>query len=147
MIHQLAIVFIAAYMWAKLEVEIEGKHGWAKNLPTWRVEKHILLDYFMNGRPLTGYHFWAFAFVFFIFHLPLFWINSWSWPAECRIMGSILLFWVIEDVLWFIVNPHFGWRRHRQGETWWHQRWLMGLPTDHWGLLLVALVFLVFSSR
>src|SRR5262245_66489805 len=108
-LHVIAVV-IAAFLWAKMEVEIEGKNGWAVNLPTWRVEKHILLDIFLGGRPLTGFHFWAFAFVFLMFHMPAFWI-SWSWVMEVQTLGSILLFWVLEDFLWFMVNPHYGWKR------------------------------------
>ena len=32
----LAFVLLIAYFMAKLEINIEGKHGWAENLPTWR---------------------------------------------------------------------------------------------------------------
>jgi hypothetical protein len=31
---------------ALLEIEIEGKHGWAKNLPTWRKNKDVLVSFF-----------------------------------------------------------------------------------------------------
>ena len=145
MIASLLAVVLAAFMWAKLEVEIEGKDGWAKNLPTWRLEKHVLLDIFLNGRALTGYHLWAFIFVCFMFHLPLVWMNRWTWPLESQILGCILLFWVLEDFFWFMVNPHYGWRRYRRQDIWWHRRWFCGLPADHWGLLLMSFLLLALS--
>ena len=39
----LLFVFVAALIFAKLEIEIEGPHGWAEKLPTWRIEHHFLL--------------------------------------------------------------------------------------------------------
>jgi hypothetical protein len=146
MIRQLVVVFLAAFAWAKMEVEIEGEHGWAKNLPTWRLN-HPILIWLMNGRPLTGYHFWAFTFVFFIFHLPPLWTNIWSWQMECRIMGSVTLFWVVEDFLWFVVNPHYGLNRHKNGQIWWHKKWLWGFPSDHWGMVLMGTTLLALSCR
>jgi hypothetical protein len=140
----LAVTF-AAFLWAKLEVHTEGKHGWAAKLPTWRIEKHVLLDLFLGGRPLTGYHFWAFSFVLFIFHLPCFWLQTWSWLGEGRIIGSVLLFWVIEDFLWFIINPHYGWRRYNPREIPWHPKWILGFPADHWALLILSVLLIAWS--
>src|SRR4029077_17041183 len=102
MIAHLAAVLAGAFIWANLEVQIEGKHGWAKNLPTWRVEKHFLLDIFMGGRPLTGCHTCALTFVACAFHLPLIWMGRWSSGLECEVLGSLLFFWVFEDFFWFI---------------------------------------------
>jgi len=137
----LVFVPLAAFVWAKMEIEIEGRDGWAAKLPTWRIEKHILLDIFMGGRPLTGYHAWAFTFVFAAFHLPFFWAGAWTWRAECHVEAATLVFWVIEDFLWFVLNPHYGWSRYRREEISWHRHWVLGLPVDYWvmsglGLLL-----------
>jgi hypothetical protein len=141
----LLLVPLAAYMWAKMEIEIEGRDGWAAKLPTWRIKKHILLDIFMGGRPLTGYHAWAFTFVFSIFHLPFFWAGAWSWRGECRAEASILVFWVIEDFLWFVLNPHFGWSHYREKEIWWHKRWWLGLPVDYWVMSCMGLLLFLAS--
>jgi hypothetical protein len=135
----LVFVLLAAFFWAKMEIEIEGAHGWAAKLPTWRIEKHILLDIFMGGRPLTGYHAWAFAFVFLVFHLPFFWAGTWSWRVECHVEAATLVFWVIEDFLWFILNPHYGWSRYRHKEIWWHKHWMLGLPVDYWVMSALGL--------
>lgn len=137
-------IIIAAFIFAKLEIEIEGAHGWAAELPTWRVEKHLLLDIFFGGRPLTGYHVWAFAFVCCLFHLPFFLYGTWSWRGEAYAIGGYSLFWVVEDFLWFGLNPHFGWKKFSQQYIWWHKRWFLRLPVDYWvfggaGIALLAL--------
>lgn len=135
-------VLVAAFVFAKLEIEIEGEHGWAQHLPTWRIEQHVLLEWFFGGRPLTGYHVWAFALVLVFFHLPFFWGVPWSGSAEARVFGGYVLFWLLEDFLWFLLNPHFGWRRFRRVDVWWHKRWLLGLPIDYWvAAAIVAALF------
>ena len=140
----LLAVLISAIFWAKLEIEIEGAQGWAAGLPTWRLEKHRLLDWFYGGRPLTGYHVWAFSSVFFFFHLPFFLLHTWSWRLELHAVAGFALFWVVEDYLWFVLNPHFGWSKFKRAEVWWHKRWLLGLPVDYWVLgIFAALLFAV----
>lgn len=135
-------IFVAAFLWAMMEIQIEGKSGWAADLPTWRIEKHLILDIFYGGRPLTGYHVWAFLFVFFVFHSPILWGYPWSWTMEFKIIGAYDLFWVVEDFLWFVMNPHYGWRKFSPQEVWWHKRWFCGLPLDYWMLGALG-VFLV----
>jgi hypothetical protein len=141
----LGFTVFAALLFAKLEIEIEGRHGWAEMLPTWRLDRHVLLDWFFGGRPLTGYHVWAFLFVFFSFHMPFFWTpGSWSIRGELHAVGSYTLFWIVEDALWFTLNPAFGWRKFTRENVWWHKRWALGLPLDYWilGCLSVALLIL-----
>ena len=64
-------VGLLGYFFAMTEIQIEGASGWAASLPTWRIEKHPLLDIFWGGRPMTGYHAWVFPFMALVFHLPL----------------------------------------------------------------------------
>ena len=139
-----AFIVGAAFIFAKLEIEIEGPHGWAEKLPTWRVENHTLLDWFFGGRPLTGYHVWAFALMLFCFHMPFFWSpGSWSLRAELRALAAYTAFWVVEDFLWFIFNPHYGWQKFRREDVLWHKRWLFALPLDYW--LLTGIVVALLS--
>jgi hypothetical protein len=125
-------VLTAAYLFARVEVEIEGEAGWAANLPTWRIEDHPLLDIFWGGRALTGYHLWMFSFIGALFHFPLFFMGQWSPQLEARVMASIMVFWIVEDYLWFVINPAFGWRRFRKEYVAWHKRWAFGAPIDYW---------------
>lgn len=137
-------ILIAAFIFAKLEIEIEGPHGWAEKLPTWRVENHTLLDWFFGGRPLTGYHTWAFALILFCFHLPFFWSpGSWSMRGELQALAAYTAFWIVEDFLWFVFNPHYGWRKFRRDSVWWHKRWLLRLPLDYW--LMTGIVVALLS--
>lgn len=143
-----AAVLVLAWVFARVEIEIEGDAGWAANLPTWRIEKHWLLDVFFGGRPLTGYHAWALPFSALVFHFPFAFSGLWSWTLELRSLGCLALFWVVEDLLWFLLNPAWGWRRFRPGEVRWHKHWLLGLPTDYWAfsLLGAALLWWSFSA-
>lgn len=135
----LGMVVVLAYFFAKAEIHIEGDAGWAANLPTWRIEQHWLLDLFWGGRAMTGYHAWVFSFIALFFHFPQCFNAQWSWPLEARVLASIMLFWVLEDFLWFIINPAFGWRRFHPAHATWHKRWAGGAPVDYW-------FFLVFSA-
>jgi len=145
MIFYLVAILIAAFCWANLEIHIEGSAGWAANLPTWKIDKHILLDVFYGGRPLTGYHVWAFSSVFFFFHLPYFFLHTWSLHMEGCAIAGYNLFWVVEDFLWFVLNPHFGWSKFNKNSIWWHKRWLLGLPLDYWLLGSLGALLLYFS--
>ena len=128
----LTAVVVLAFFWAMMEIQIEGKDGWAKNLPTWRLKKHPLLDFLYGGADITGYHVWAFGGIFLFFHLPLVWTRAWSLRAEMHITGAFCLFWLIEDYLWFVFNPHFGPRGLCPAKAWWHKRWVLGLPVNYW---------------
>src|SRR4051812_18134891 len=107
-------VTMAALIFALLEVQIEGTAGCAANLPTWRVDNRWTKIFF-GQRPLTGYHFYMHLFVLTFLHLPfLNGLAAWTWPAEIRIVGFLMLFYIIEDFLWFVINPAFGLGRFRR---------------------------------
>ena len=138
-------VTLVAAFFAKVEIHIEGKHGWAAELPTWRIEKHWLLDLFWGGRPLTGYHAWVFPFILLMCHLGFFLIGGWTWTLELRTLGVVALFWTIEDYLWFVFNPHYGFRRFKKGQIPWHTRWLLGMPIDYWVMGLAGLAAVAWT--
>ncbi|MBD3308853.1 hypothetical protein GF339_20775, partial [candidate division KSB3 bacterium] len=46
-------IALLSFFFAKVEIHIEGEAGWAANLPTWRIERHWLLDLLWGGRPMT----------------------------------------------------------------------------------------------
>lgn len=125
-------VLVLSWLFALAEIHIEGDAGWAANLPTWRIEKHWLLDIFWGGRAMTGYHLWIFSFVGFCFHFPLFFIAQWSLQLEGRIAACVMFFWILEDFLWFVINPAFGLKRFNQQHISWHKRWVLGAPVDYW---------------
>ena len=140
----LAWVVLLAYFFAQAEIQIEGGAGWAANLPTWRIEEHWMLDVFWGGRPMTGYHAWVFSFIALVFHFPLFFLGRWSWRAWLRVLACIMLFWIVEDFLWFVLNPAYGLENFHAGAVAWHKHWFWGAPVDYWifGTLLLALLWL-----
>ena len=141
----LAFVVVLAYLFANAEVHIEGDGGWASTLPTWRIEHHWLLDLFWGGRAMTGYHAYVFSFITIFFHFPIFFLAQWSWQMEARIMASIMLFWIVEDYRWFVINPAFGWKRFRPEFVAWHRHWVCGAPVEYWLFSLVGAALLWVS--
>lgn len=132
-------------MFANVEIQIEGPNGWAAALPTWRIEKSLLQDLFWGGRPLTGYHAWVFAFMALAFHLPVFMRGRFSLKLEARILGSLMIFWIVEDFIWFALNPAYGLAKFDPASVPWHKHWLLGMPTDYWTFLAGGILLLVFS--
>lgn len=142
-----ACVVVLAYFFACAEIHIEGDAGWAINLPTWRIEEHWLLDIFWGGRAMTGYHAWVFPFIAIFFHFPLLFMAQWSLQLEARVLASIMLFWITEDFLWFILNPAFGWKRFHQDHVSWHKNWVCGAPVEYWIFGIFAAVLFWYSWR
>lgn len=138
-------VLLMAIVFAEVEIQIEGGAGWATSLPTWRIESHWLLDIFWGGRAMTGYHAWMFPFIAMVFHLPLFFLQSWNWKLQSRVLACIMEFWIVEDFLWFILNPAFGWQRFNPVNVFWHKHWLWGAPLDYWTFSVVACLLFVWS--
>jgi hypothetical protein len=140
-------VFILAFFFAEVEIQIEGGNGWASSLPTWRIEEHWLLDLFWGGRPMTGYHAWVFSFMILIFHLPIFIQGKWSWMIEGRIIASLQWFWLAEDFLWFVLNPDpkYGISNFRPECISWHKNWFLFMPVDYWNFIVVASVLSYLS--
>lgn len=142
----LAWIALLGFLFAQVEIQIEGPNGWASSLPTWRLD-HPILHVLWGGRTLTGYHAFVFAFMFFVFHLPVFIVGRPTLAMELRIFGSLMLFWVWEDFLWFVFNPAYGIGRLRPETVPWHHSWLLGLPTDYLTFLFVGAVCLWGSYR
>ncbi len=140
----LVFMVLMAVILALWEIQIEGKDGWAAKLPGWRVEKGWLVK-LAGGRPVTGYHFFMTSFLIAIVHLPLFFL-PWSWQLECLLLGFYVGMVVLEDFLWFVLNPHYGIKSFRKGKIWWHRGWWGPLPSFYWILLVVVIVLVYFGK-
>jgi hypothetical protein len=66
---------------------------------------------------------------------------------ELMTLGGYNLFWVVEDYLWFLLNPHFGHKKLNRQEVWWHKRWFLGFPVDYWLMGVVAVLLLWLGRR
>lgn len=142
----LAFVLLLAYLFAQVEIQIEGDAGWGANLPTWRIEQHWMLDLFWGGRAMTGYHAWIFPFIALVFHFPLVILQQWNWALEAQVLASIIVFWIAEDFIWFLCNPAYGWRRFSQVHVAWHKHWVLGAPVEYWIFSVVAAVLLWLAA-
>ena len=139
-------VLATAFAFARLEIEIEGPHGWAEKLPTWRLSNRCT-KLLWGCRPLTGYHFWVLILFALFAHLP-FALGLWTWSLqlELRVIAFFILLLVIEDFLWFVLNPHFGVRRFRRQHIWWHApAWWWCMPRDYWLFLPIGVAMYAIS--
>ncbi len=141
----LAWTALMAFLFAKLEIQIEGPHGWAANLPTWRLPKTSRFRRLFGNRDVTGYHVYAFAFMAAAFHLPLVLFGPFSLPFEARILASLAVFWILEDFLWFALNPAFGLARFKPQHVPWHPHWFLGVPVDYLAMSACALALYVYA--
>ena len=148
---QSSYVFVASLLLlAWLEVQIEGPHGWAKNLPTWRDHPPWTtannLFFACCARcsrgataadRLTGYHAAMTSFLFVMSGMPLA-LTEPSWRLFSLCLGYFLTMTVVWDFLWFVCNPAFGIHRFRPQHIAWHPRWWGPMPAAYPGGLVLG---------
>ena len=140
-------IFLLGIVLAILEIQIEGQHGWAKNLPTWRPHTSqwysALYTKIMSGRELTGYHLTMFTFVLLIFHLPYVFGLTFTFEHWLKTISFFFMFIVLWDFQWFILNPFYPLKNFKKEHIWWHKKWVLGLPQDYYGGVVVSLLVLL----
>jgi hypothetical protein len=143
-----AALLAASAVFALLEIEIEGNHGWAASLPTWRIENRWTRA-LLGARAITGYHVYFHMLVLILTHLPFaLGFVSFSWAAEFRILSFVILFWLIEDFLWFVFNPGWGLRGFRRDRIPWHApNWCLFMPRDYWVFGPIGIALYLLSQR
>jgi len=129
-------VIIFATLWAWLEVEIEGKYGWAQNLPTSCA--------FMGW---TWYHVCMNIIVLGILHRGLRCVQFEpdEWKRVVFFMLYSFAWFVVEDVLWFVINPSYGISKYTVSDIPWHaaKPWFAGTFVYNW---IVFFVWTVAAS-
>jgi len=125
--------FLIALVLAHLEIQIEGPHGWAEKLPTWRWDSRAVRRWF--GKPVTGYHLYLVTLILLFVHVPQ--LYDGSWEREADLLAMFFLLTATWDFLWFACNRHFGVRRFRKGQIWWFPTWTLGVPRPY----LLVIVF------
>jgi len=136
------LLCVLALVLALVEIEIEGPYGWAEKLPTpYRVSGPLarLFGLVLGGKPLTGYNLLMFATTLLAFHLPLAFGAPWTAARELALLAAWVSWSALWDLLWFLLNPAYGWRHFRPGNVWWHNRWLWRLPVDYWVAVALSL--------
>ena len=129
MVKLILFLIFLAFVHAKWEVQIEGKDGWARELPCWRF--NVFFRKLLGGKALTGYHTWMMLLFLTFFH-GIFIFLKWDVAIECLTIGFFLWYFVFEDFLWFILNKHYRLKRFLRKDIPWHKRWIGPLPLTYW---------------
>lgn len=133
-----------AGVWAYLEVQIEGRDGWAASLPCWKVTRGPVV-WLLQGRPWTGYHTAMIAFILLTLHYPSVFHWQWDLGEESFVWGAFFGFLLVEDFLWFVFNPHYGLRRFKRENVPWHPRWLGPIPDFYVFYAVLSSILIVAS--
>jgi hypothetical protein len=141
--HVLFLVFLIliSILWALLEIQIEGANGWAALLPTWRYQINIK---YLWKNEVTGYHVFLMLFIITMLHTPFLYI-PWNIAIQIKIIAFYMILIILEDFLWFVLNPHFGINKFGSHNVPWHASWFLGLPMSYWAYFPGG-VFLYFFS-
>jgi hypothetical protein len=133
---RIILLWLWAFGLAGIEIEIEGGRGWAERLPTWFKKRGMVgrvYGVFMAGRPLTGYHVFAFTVPLLILHFPFVFGVEWSLGAELSTIAIFFALAVIWDYLWFVNNPAYTVKRFARGNVWWFEvPWIWRFPLDYY---------------
>lgn len=137
-------LFALAILHALFESEIEGETGgWAKNLPTWRIS--IPYKKVFNGKCVTGYHTFMVLIFCLVFH-GYFLFNTWTLGKELICIGTLLNYLIVEDFLWFVVNPYYDVKKFFKQKVRWHKKWFLGVPIDYWAFILTGIYLIIIGN-
>jgi len=129
--------FVLAVIFALVEIESEGKFGWAEKMPTWYRTRGLaarVYGLFLGGKPLTGYHAFMFFLPLVVFHSPFVMGVPWSIEKELLTVALYLAWCPLWDFLWFVLNPYYTIWNFRPEAVWWHAKshWILGrFPADY----------------
>ncbi|HIH52266.1 hypothetical protein J4412_01570 [Candidatus Pacearchaeota archaeon] len=150
-IFQAIFVFVLSLVFAFWEIEIEGKNGWAKKLPTWYRKSNFSKIFYniSSKKPLTGYHLFMLLFMLLIFHGLFFFGFPWTFLKEIEVLVSLSIFIMIEDFLWFQFNPYHGIKKFNKRDIWWHGngKWFLGFfPLDYLKAIFIIIIVTLASA-
>ena len=114
-IHNGVFVFFVALLYSLMEIEMEGKDGWCKNLPT---AKNVIASF-------TWYHILMMIIIILIFYQTFRSLDIWM------VVFYITSFFLIEDFLWFVFNPFYGIKKYKKENIPWHKNWSAEVPIEN----------------
>ena len=133
------LIFISIAFW---ESYVEGYNAWASGKLGWKVRIN-----FLKKEPITAYHLFLYGvtiplfmllpLIIFGFNMRLFWL----------LVANYFLGIVIEDFLWFVVNPVWGGLKNfNSSKAHWHRFIKIGnteIPDFY--ILFLLLAILIFG--
>ena len=129
-------IFVAIAFW---EAYVEGPHGWAKKQYGWTIDLWI--------RKLTAYHFWAWIIMIPLFLLLPLVIFGFNKSIFWFLVGSYFIGAVVEDFMWFVINPKFPLMNFNSKKVGWHKWIKIGkfeIPDFYIPYLLIGILIYVF---
>ncbi len=131
----------AMALFALAEAYQEGKHGWKYNHRWFSVP-------LPGGYWLHAYHVFIFLGIFplFLFVIPLL-LVGWNTHLFLVILFSFLMGLVLEDFLWFVVNPQFSFKKWKPKYVRWYpwvQIGTVAIPLGYLVVLLLSSILLFF---
>ncbi len=138
------IVFVLAVLLALVEIEIEGKYGWAEKTQTWYRKPGFFGNTFLSGKPITGYFIFLNLFILIFFHISFFLGLAWTLSSELYTLSLWFAFLPLWDFLWFVLNPNYTLKNFKKDKVWWFNRsdWLFSIfPAEYLYSWLISLVF------
>lgn len=135
---------VIAFIVAKLEINIEGKHGWAESLPTGHF-KNKFTKILWGKEWITAYHLWLALLIFTFLHFPFWFGHVWTLSIELQLIAGFLYGILLEDILWFVMNPYYGIRKLNKENAPWHNNWLGPIPGMYTRLSIGIALFLGLS--
>lgn len=141
-----AFCLITSILLALLEIQTEGKYGWAEKLPTWRFNLKLFDSIPGLNGAFTGYHIYLFVSVLFLMHLP-FMFMRWDIHSEAIILSAYMIITRWEDFLWFVLNPNFGLKKFKKEYIPWHEHWLGFLPLQYYYSISIWIVLFLYGFR
>ncbi len=144
--------FIFAFLFALLEIEIEGPYGNGEKLQTWfrtSTKGAKIWARLQGGDALLGYRLFITIVVVMAFHIPFFMGVNWSVSKEVITFSIIYVLLVIEDFLWFVLNPFYGIENFKKENIWWHakKKWLFGkFPEFYLSCWMISIILAYLAS-
>ena len=130
-------LFIFSYstLYSLLEIELEAKEGWCKNLPT-----PVVLGKF------TLYH----VLMNIIVIITLLKVYVKNKDDLAKGIFYIALWFLVEDFMWFVMNPYYKIEKYKKEYIWWHARseWYYGIPEHNYiGGLVIIICWLLSKEK
>ena len=133
--YNLLFVILLSTIYAFIEIEIEGKNGWMKGIPTPNVIK-------LGTKNMTLYH----IFMLLLIIITIVFQNQMILTIDSFLYSTtnVLLVLFLEDILWFIFNPYFTIKKYTRKDIWWHskQPWYFGMPMHNY---IISFIILIIS--
>nr|QFG74048.1 MAG: hypothetical protein [Megaviridae environmental sample] len=106
-------IVLCSVIYALIEIEVEGKKGWAEDLPTPNIGS--------SKKSLTIYHLYFFLFMLLVMNSVFFMGVKFRMKEFIFIFSMLLMFFAVEDISWFILNPYYTLKN--LDKAWWHHTW------------------------